>query len=138
MTRTRFVALAAFACAVLVGAAAAQDKAAPAGKEKDGKAVFLDNKCNTCHTMQALGIAKKKPDAAEEKEAKEEKSDKKAPDLSGIGLERKADWMAKYLMKKEAIQGEKHTRRFRGDANELAAVTTWLEAQKAKAKDKKK
>jgi mono/diheme cytochrome c family protein len=137
MNAKRLITLAAFGFALLVGVAAAQDKAAaPAADAKDGKALFLEGKCNTCHTIKAAEVTKRKAaasDAAEEKE----KSDKEAPDLSSIGLERKADWMAKYLMKKEAIKGEKHGRRFRGTEAELVTVTTWLEAQKA-AKPKKK
>lgn len=139
MTAKRIITLAAFVCALLVGAAAAHDRdgtpVADASTAKDGKALFLEGKCNTCHTIKAAGVTKRKAaasDAAEEKE----KSDKESPDLSSIGLERKADWMAKYLMKKEAIKGEKHGRRFRGTEAELVTVTTWLEAQKA-AKPKK-
>ena len=71
---------------------------------------------------------------AEDAEAKEEKSDKKAPDLSGGGLERKAAWMSKYLMKTEAIKGEKHGRKFRGTEAELATLSAWLETQKTKKK----
>jgi mono/diheme cytochrome c family protein len=129
MTTTRIITAAVLACAILVAAAAAQDK--PAAAAKDGKTLFLDNKCNTCHTIQAQSIVKKK---AEDAEAKEEKSDKKAPDLSGVGLERKAPWMSKYLMKTEAIKGEKHGRKFRGTEAELATLTTWLETQKTKKK----
>ena len=129
MTPTRILTAAALACAVLVASAAAQDK--PATAAKDGKTLFLDNKCNTCHTIQAQSIAKKKAEATD---AKEEKSEKKPPDLSSVGLERTAAWMSKYLMKTEAIKGEKHGRKFRGTEPELATLTTWLETQKAKKK----
>lgn len=128
MTAIGRISLAAVAMAALVAAAQAQDKA-PA---KDGKAIFEANKCNTCHTVEAQGITKKKADAAD---AKEEKSDKKAPDLSSVGLERKAPWMSKYLMKTEAIKGEKHGRKFRGTPDELATLSAWLETQQ-KAKKK--
>jgi len=100
----------------------------------DGKALFTGtaNKCNTCHSLTAAGIEKKKaePSAEESKE----KSDKKAPDLSSVGLERKADWIGKFLMKTEAIKGEKHPRKFRGTDAELKTLATWLEAQKAPKK----
>ena len=129
MTTTRILTFAALACSVLVMvmAAAAQDKPAA----KDGKTLFLDNKCNTCHTIQAQSIVKKK---AESTDAKEEKSDKKSPDLSSVGLERKAAWMSKYLMKTEAIKGEKHSRKFRGTAADLSTLTAWLETQQVKRK----
>ncbi len=132
MSTTRIITAAAIACAVLVAAAAAQDK--PAAAAKDGKALFLEHKCNTCHTMQGQSIAKKKAEATD---AKEEKSEKKPPDLSAVGLERKAPWMSKYLMKTEAIKGEKHSRKFRGTEAELTTLATWLEAQKTKATNTK-
>lgn len=128
MTATRFIAFAALGCALLVGAAAAQDK--PAVAAKDGKTLFVDNKCNGCHTVQSQAIVKKK---VEDPDAKADKSDKKAPDLSAVGLERKAPWMSKYLMKTEAIKGEKHGRKFRGTEAELATLTTWLETLKTKS-----
>jgi len=107
----------------------------------DGKALFTGttNKCNTCHTISAAGIAKKKaePTAEESKEKAEEskeKTEKKPPDLSSVGLERKADWIGKFLMKTETIKGEKHPRKFRGTDAELKTLATWLESQKAPKK----
>lgn len=129
MKRTRWIAFSAIACALVVGATAAPGHTAATGAP-DGKTLFLENKCNTCHTIKAAGVEKKKAAAADPAEAKE-KSDKKAPDLSSVGLERKADWMGKYLMKLEAIKGDKHGRKFRGTEAELKTVTAWLETQKA-------
>jgi hypothetical protein len=129
MTTPRLTALSLIACACVIGVASA----AANGAAKDGKTLFLDNKCNTCHTVQSAGIQKKAAAAAEKGEEKSDK-DKKAPDLSGVGLERKADWMAKYLMKTEAIKGEKHSRKFRGSEADLKLVTAWLETLKTKKK----
>jgi len=100
----------------------------------DGKALFTGttNKCNTCHSLTGAGIEKKKAEATAE-DAKE-KSDKKPPDLSSVGLERKADWIGKFLMKTETIKGDKHPRKFRGTEAELKTLATWLEAQKAPKK----
>ena len=103
-----------------------EDAAAP-----DGKQIFLNNKCNTCHTVTAAKIEKKK---AEDAEAEKEKSDKKPPDLSSVGLERNADWIGKFLMKTETIKGDKHPRKFRGTEAELKTLSTWLEGQKAPKK----
>ena len=130
MTHRTSLALPAFGLglALVVGVALAEDKPAA----RDGKAVFLENKCNTCHSLTAAGIEKKKAEPSAE-DAKE-KSDKKAPDLSSVGLERKADWIGKFLMKTESIKGEKHSRKFRGTAAELKTMSTWLEAQKAPKK----
>jgi len=113
-----------FLCAAL--AARGETPAAP-----DGKQIFLTNKCNTCHTIQAAGIEKKKSEDAEDAK---EKSDKKPPDLSSVGLEKKADWIGKFLMKTETIKGDKHPRKFRGTDAELKTLSTWLEGQKAPKK----
>jgi mono/diheme cytochrome c family protein len=129
MIATRWTSLSFIACALFLGVASAPGHTAATGAT-DGKTLFLEAKCNTCHTMKAAGIEKRKAAGADPAEAKE-KSDKKAPDLSSIGLERKADWMGKYLMKTEAIKGEKHSRKFRGTEAELKTVTAWLETQKA-------
>lgn len=93
----------------------------------DGKKIFLDNKCNACHSITALTITVKKS-------ADEEKSDKEAPDLSGVGLERNADWLSKYLMKKESIKGEKHLKKFKGSEGDLAVLAQLLETLKTKPK----
>lgn len=125
----RFGALAGLAVGVAflsVVSLAQQPPAAPAGK--DGKAIFLAYKCNSCHTMQALGIARKKV------EGEEEEGKKKPPDLSSVGLERKAAWMQKFLLKQETIDGEHHRRKFKGTDQELQTLTTWLETQKAPKK----
>lgn len=121
-------AFAALVLALVAGAAVAQDKPAA----RDGKAIFVENKCNTCHTVQVAGVEKKK--AATADAADEKKSDRKPPDLSGTGLERKPEWIAAYLMKTEAIKGEKHSRKFRGNAADLKVVSAWLSTLKTKKK----
>jgi mono/diheme cytochrome c family protein len=132
--RTIRIAPIAFVSALLLGGAVAHSNGlVPAATPKDGKAIFLANKCNTCHTVQAAGIEKRKASSAEAEEAKE-KSKVKPPDLSSVGLERKADWIAKFMMKTEAIKGEKHPRKFRGTEPELKLLASWLESQKAPKK----
>ncbi len=93
----------------------------------DGKKIFLDNKCNACHSITALSITVKKSDD-------EEKSEKEPPDLSGVGIERNADWITKYLMKKESIKGEKHLKKFKGSEGDLAVLAQLLETLKTKPK----
>jgi mono/diheme cytochrome c family protein len=80
----------------------------------DGKAVFLEMKCNLCHTIDSQGIAKT--------------SEKmKAPDLSNAaGLVESADWL-KSFMKREVKKDDKnHQREFKGTDEELDAVVQWL------------
>ena len=56
--------------------------------------------------------------------------------LSGVGLERKADWIAKFLMKTETIKGEKHEKKFKGPEADLKLVSAWLETLKTKPEKK--
>ena len=133
MNRPRNLLVVGATCA-LVAAMAAQGPAR-AAETRDGKAVFLENKCNNCHTVKAAGIEKKKA-ADAEASTTEKKSDKKPPDLSGVGLERKADWIAKFLMKTETIKGEKHEKKFKGPEADLKLVSAWLETLKTKPEKK--
>ncbi len=130
MTTLRMVPIAGALFGAAIGIAAAQDRA-PAQGERDGKAVFLEFKCNTCHTLDSAGIAKRKASASEDAE---EKTDKEAPDLSSVGLERTTDWIAKYVTKKETIKGERHVKRFKGKDSDLRLVAEWLAGRKAKPK----
>jgi len=94
-----------------------------AAKAPDGKPVFLKYKCNSCHSIEAAGIVKKA--AQGEGETK-----KKPPDLSGVGLEKKAEWIIAFLQKKEKLDGEFHIKKFRGTESELKTLAAWLETMK--------
>jgi mono/diheme cytochrome c family protein len=134
MGTKRTVTLLVLASALFVGAVVARANGMPAAAAPaDGKAIFLANKCNTCHTIQAAGIEKRKASTADADESKE-KLAVKPPDLSSVGLERKAEWIGKFMMKTEVIKGEKHPRKFRGTEPELKVLATWLESQKAPKK----
>ena len=95
--------------------------AAPQGEGAgiNGKALFLAQKCSTCHTVKAAGI---------ERTTKSEKM--AGPDLDGKVAERGAEWTAKYLRKQADIEGKKHGKEFKGTDEELAALVNWLAAQK--------
>lgn len=129
--------LLAWAMAVLIGSALAAGTA-KAAEEKTpaGQKLFLDYKCNSCHTVSALKIEKRKQsgDEEEEAEATAQKTTKKKepPDLSGAGLERKAAWIEGWLLKKELIDGKKHRKKFRGTAEEAKTVSAWLATLKTK------
>jgi len=102
-----------------------------AAKAPDGKPVFLKYKCNMCHSIEAVQIAKKAlPDEGEAA------TKKKPPDLSSVGLDKKADWIALFMQKKEKLDGELHPKMFRGTSSELKTLTAWLETMTAPKKEK--
>ncbi len=107
-------------------------------KEPAGKRLFLTYKCNSCHTIDSVGVAKR---AAAEEKAETTATPasttpkKKPPDLSSVGLDVKADWIAKYMKKLETTKdGKKHMKLFKGTDEELATLSTWLETMKAEKK----
>ena len=88
----------------------------------DGKSIFLDNKCNKCHTITSQGIERQGT-------APEGKT---PPDLSGVGLKHNSDWMQKWLNKEEEQNGKKHIKKFGGSTEDLKTLTNWLASQKKK------
>jgi cytochrome c5 len=81
----------------------------------DGKAVFLAQKCNMCHSVPAAGI---------EKTTKSEKI--AGPDLPGKHTD--AAFLKKYLAKEETIDGKKHVKEFK--AADAEALINWILKQK--------
>ncbi|MBI3587372.1 MAG: c-type cytochrome [Ignavibacteriales bacterium] len=82
------------------------------------KKIFTEQKCNSCHSIEVVGL-KKRPN-------------QKPPDLSEVGSEQKAEFLAKYLRKQETIGGAKHMVAFKGSDEELEKLTKWLESLKKK------
>ena len=107
--------------------------AAPDAKPRDGKTLFTDNHCTSCHSIAAIGLEKKKPAEG----TVEEKTDKKPPDLSDVGAKVKPAWMAKFLTKQVKLEDDLHPKKFRGTDDELTTLTTWLGTLTKKAADKK-
>src|SRR5437762_40007 len=91
------VALGITAIAILAGAAA--------GDAADGKAIFLKNKCNACHSITSQGIAR----------TGEFSGKNLPPDLSGVGLKHTADWMRGWLLKTQEMDGKKHLKKWSGN-----------------------
>jgi hypothetical protein len=125
----------AFGLTALYGVAVSDEPAkqseAGGAKVADGKPVFVKYKCRSCHSIEAQGITKKAlADEAEE-------SGSKPPDLSGVGVERKADWIAAFLLKKEKLDGKLHEKKFRGTDAELQKLATWLGTLQDEAAAKK-
>lgn len=117
--------------ALFLAVATAPAVAADAAKAPNGKPVFTKYKCSSCHSIEAQAIVKKAeaPDKAEPAE-KAVGAERKAPDLSGVGVKRNAAWIEAYLLKKEAIETRKHMKKFRGTDAELKTVAGWLEGMK--------
>ncbi|MFL6293867.1 MAG: c-type cytochrome [Thermoanaerobaculia bacterium] len=90
----------------------------PAGTP-DPKAIFLAQKCNLCHSLAAASIERTMKSS-------------KAPDLSGVGLERDAAWIGKFITKQEKLNGKPHQKMFSGSEAELKALTQWLAGMKQK------
>lgn len=90
----------------------------PSHAAGDGKALFISNKCNSCHTISAQGVQKIKSD--------EEETGKKPPDLSHVGKEKDAKWIKGYLMKTETLNGKKHKKAWKGSDADLTTLADWL------------
>ena len=112
--------------AVCTSSAFSQKAKAKEESKPEGKKIFAENKCASCHTIESIGIKRK--------EGEPKPADMKPPDLSTIGSERSSEWIMKYLQKKETISGEKHPKKFKGNDEELAALAKWLETLKAENK----
>lgn len=80
---------------------------------QDGKAAFLENKCNVCHSVESQQI---------------EKSSKMAgTDLSDAGnMVESADWLKGFLMKENELDSGKHKKTWSGSDEQLQAIITWL------------
>ena len=86
-----------------------------AGAAPDGKQIFLDQKCNMCHTVSSAGITPT--------------SKIKAPDLTGLASKEDATWIGKFLRKEADKSGKKHIKPFTGSDEELGAMIAWLQKQ---------
>ena len=90
---------------------------AEAQAKLDGKAIFLAQKCNMCHSIPTAAIVRTT------------KSEKMAgPDL--VNVKTDAGTMTKYLRKQADLNGMKHVKAFTGSDEELGALIAWIQAQK--------
>ena len=94
---------------------------ASAQAKLDGKAIFLAQKCNLCHTISSVGITAT---------VKSEKM--QGPDLAGLVAKLDAKLVAEFLRQKTTIEGKKHKKAFTGSDEELGALIAWLQTQKKK------
>lgn len=77
----------------------------------DGKKIFVDNKCNMCHTVTSAGIESKKSDAS---------------DLSTVGKDKTVEFLTKYLKKEAKINDKDHKSAFKGSDEDLKVLVDWL------------
>ncbi|HPD33243.1 MAG TPA: c-type cytochrome [Bacteroidota bacterium] len=86
-------------------------------EELTGKDIFLNRKCNNCHSIKSQGI--------------ESKQAGKYPDLSTIGnQEFTSEFLHKYLVREEKINNKTHPFKFNGEAAELDSLVNWLQTLK--------
>jgi cytochrome c553 len=127
----------ALGAALVLMATAGSARAEDAKKVPDGKPIFTTYKCSSCHEIASQGITKKAsatpaatPAAPATPATPATTTSRKPPDLSGVGLVRKAEWIKGYLQKKESIEDRKHMKLFKGTDEELATLAGWLESLK--------
>lgn len=98
---------------------AAAAPAADGGGAPDGKAVFVAQKCSTCHSVSTAGI-----------EATSKSDKMKGPDLVGLAADHDAAAIEGYLKKETKFDGKAHRTAFKGSDAELDALVAWLLKQK--------
>ena len=116
MKRTVGFTLSILLAVLLLGALSSGPTAGQAAK-LDGKAIFLAQKCNTCHSVPTQGIVRTM------------KSEKMAgPDI--VNVKEDAAFLGKYLRKQADLHAKKHGKAFTGSDEELGALIAWIQAQK--------
>lgn len=100
----------------LIPLIAAGSASADEGKSKK---LFVGKKCNACHTIEAKGIE-------QAKDEEEEDDDGDVSDLSKVGTKHDAAWIAKFLDRKEKLDGKNHKKRFKGTEADRQAIADWL------------
>jgi cytochrome c551/c552 len=83
----------------------------------DGKAIFLAQKCNMCHSISTAGI-----------EATTKSATMKGPDL--VNVKEDAATITKFLHKETERNGKKHPKDVKLPEADLKAVLDWVLAQK--------
>lgn len=89
----------------------------------DGKALYTQYKCNSCHAVSAQGIAVVEEEGEEAEEGEEVE---RPSDLSDIGTKREASWLKDWLLKKVDIDGKKHRKKYEFKGSDLDTLTKWL------------
>lgn len=78
-----------------------------------GQKLFMEKKCNSCHSIDSLKIEKKMASS-------------KGGDMSNIGATRDAEWVTKWMNKEVDLEGKKHPAAWTGKPEELKTLADWL------------
>lgn len=81
----------------------------------DGKSIFIEQKCTSCHSISVQDIISKKKDAT---------------DLSLIGKSRDEAFLIQYLKKEVKLDDKLHKSIFKGSDDQLKILAKWLAALK--------
>jgi mono/diheme cytochrome c family protein len=80
----------------------------------DGKTLFVEKKCNLCHSIDSQGIAKKS-------------ARMKGAELSDAGNRLESvDWLKRFLVREVDKDGKNHQKKWSGTDEELEAIATWV------------
>lgn len=85
----------------------------------DGKQIFIDSKCNSCHTVTSNEITTKKDNPV---------------DLSNAGNSGNAQLLKSFLLKETQINNKDHKMKFKGTDEELNTLVEWLSLLKTEQK----
>ena len=107
-------------CAILLFVFLVSFASVAAADDAAAQKLFVDKKCNTCHSIESAKIEKKMASS-------------KAPDLSDVGSTRNAEWISKWLKKEVDLEGKKHPSTWSGTPEELKTLSDWLGSLKKKA-----
>lgn len=100
----------------------------PVFATEGGKDIFLEYKCNNCHTVSTAGITPKLKT--------------KAPDLVNVTVRHDKDWIPEFIRKQSghvscnevesSRDGKLHLLEFKGTQEEEDALIKWLDQQRSK------
>ena len=82
-------------------------------EDAPGKKLFLEQKCNTCHSIESQQITKTMASS-------------KASDLSDVGNKRTEEWMTQWMKKEVDIDGKKHSKSWTGKEEDLTTLVKWM------------
>ncbi len=85
----------------------------------DGQQIFLDARCNMCHSVSTAGI-----------EATVKSEAMRGPDLATVGTSVDAATLTSFLRQEAEIGGARHKKAFKGGDAEMKALVAWIQAQK--------